>query len=78
MDAKREQFVRLAGEAIVLLRQARTAASLAPQRALSAEIGELVSCLEGLRDDRSFWFFGQDSQGRMISEAGQVLEPEDE
>lgn len=74
VDAKREQFVRMMGEVVSLLRQARTAASLAPRRELLDEVSALMTEAKRLMHDDAPWFFGQDSRGRMVTEAGQVVE----
>lgn len=74
MDAKREQFVRMMGEVVDLLRQARTAASLAPQRELLDEVSALMTEAKRLMHDDEPWFFGKTAQGRMVTEAGQVVD----
>ena len=74
MDAKREQFVRMMDEVLKLLRQARTAASLAPQRTLIDEVDALMTEAKRLMHDDAPWFYGQTAQGRMVTEAGQVVD----
>jgi hypothetical protein len=73
MSDKRKQFVRMMDETISLLRQARSAASLAPQRHLSDSLRMMIEEAEVFRDDESAWFYGQDSSGRVVTEAGQIL-----
>jgi hypothetical protein len=74
MSDKRKQFVRIMDQAIGLLRQANSAGSLAPQRHLSDTLRVLIAEAEALRDNKSLWFYGQDSQGRFQTESGEVIE----
>lgn len=78
MDDRRKQFVRILDEVLPLVRQVRSAASLAPRRELTDRMTAVVQELEALRDEKSFWFYGQDSLGRFQSESGQMLEVSDE
>lgn len=73
-DAKREQFVRMMDEVVNLLRQARTAASLAPQRTLLDEVSVLMTEAKRLMHDDGPWFYGKTAQGRMVTESGQIIE----
>ena len=74
MDAKREQFVRLMGEALKLLRQARNASSLSPQKSLFDQMSALVADAERLAADDDGWIFGRDREGRVMNESGQVID----
>jgi hypothetical protein len=78
MNDKQKQFVRMVDEALPLLRQVRSAASLAPRPDLGEAVAGMVRDLERLRDDRSLWFYGQDASGRFQDESGQLVEVADE
>lgn len=73
MDIKQKQFVRMMDMVIDLMKQARSAASLAPKNHLSDTLLVMIREAEGLRDDQSAWFYGQDSRGRMMTESGQFI-----
>jgi len=78
MDARRKQFVRMVDQALDILRQVRSAGSLAPDRLLGERLAGMVDELVRLRDDDSLWVFGRDRSGRVVSESGQILEVDDE
>lgn len=78
MDDRQRQFVRMLSQAIDLLQQVRSAASLAPQKRLVDDVQELVNRAVFLRDDDEPWFYGKDSRGRMRSESGQIVEVNNE
>ncbi len=73
MSDKRKQFVRIIDQAIDLLRQAKSAGSLAPQNRLGFSVGRLIVDAERLRDDDLAWSVGEEFQGRMQSESGEFL-----
>jgi hypothetical protein len=78
MDDKRKQFVRMMDQTIGMLRQARSAASLAPRKHLSESLRVMIEEAEVLRDDGDAWVFGRDSRGRVMNEAGQFIGGYDE
>jgi hypothetical protein len=78
MDAKRGQFVRMMDQSIGLLRQSAVAGSLAPQRALSDAMSDLIAEAERLRDDEDMWIFGRDREGRVVNKSGQIIGGNDE
>jgi hypothetical protein len=60
-------------ETIKLMRQARSAGSLAPQSHLSETLRRMIEEAEVLKNDEAAWFYGQDSSGHVVTEAGQIL-----
>ena len=78
MDDRRKQFVRMMDQMIDLMRQARSAGSLAPQRHLSDSLKLMIEEAEVLRNDEAAWFHGKDARGRMVTEAGQIIGGSDE
>ena len=78
MDDKRKQFVRMMDQTISMLRQARAAASLAPQTHLSESLRVMIEEAEALRGDGAAWFYGKDSRGRLMNESGQFIGGSDE
>ena len=73
MSDKQKQFVRMMDQTISMLRQARSAGSLAPQNHLSETLRTMIEEAELLRDDEAAWFHGRDSRGRLMNEAGQFI-----
>jgi hypothetical protein len=78
MDGRRKQFVRIMDETIKLMRQARSAGSLAPQRHLSETLLRMIEEAEVLKNDEAAWFHGRDARGRMMNESGQFIGGSDE
>jgi hypothetical protein len=65
-------------ETIKLMRQARSAGSLAPQRHLSETLLRMIEEAEVLKNDEAAWFYGQDARGRLMNESGQFIGGSDE
>lgn len=73
MDVRRKQFIRMMDMVIDLLKQAKNAGALAPQRDLADALGEMVERAKELRDLDTPWFFGIDAGGNRRSASGQII-----